>query len=216
MLAGIEKRFDHLRLGVDVYEKRFVQLDGIVRRTVNDVVEHHSITHGNARGVEIYVNRLGANVNWWLSYSLGRSEWSSSETTYSRDYDRLHALSLSQTYQIGSNWDIGATWSWHSGSPYTTQDWRKDDEFGGWTMSEGRPNGQRLPQYQRVDVRVRRHFRFDGWRMSVYLEGLNLTNHDNVMFYSWGFRRQEGGLVPERIARTGVPGLPSIGLEIRF
>ena len=53
-------------------------------------------------------------------------------------------------------------------------------------------------------------------RVRRYAEGLNLTNHDNVLFYAWSFREQEDGLAPERITRTGVPGVPSVGLEIRF
>jgi hypothetical protein len=52
--------------------------------------------------------------------------------------------------------------------------------------------------------------------MSVYAEGLNLTNHDNVIWYSWGFREVDGTRAPYQIARTGFPSIPSVGLEIKF
>ena len=85
-----------------------------------------------------------------------------------------------------------------------------------WVLTEGTTNGARLPAYHRFDLRLRRHFRFDGWRMSVYAEGLNLTNHDNVMWYSWGFEPTEAGVQPVRSARTGMPALPTLGIEVEF
>jgi hypothetical protein len=52
--------------------------------------------------------------------------------------------------------------------------------------------------------------------MSVYAEGLNLTNHDNVMWYSWGFEPGANGVQPVRSARTGLPALPTLGVEVEF
>jgi hypothetical protein len=52
--------------------------------------------------------------------------------------------------------------------------------------------------------------------MTVFAEGLNLTNHDNVLWYSWGFEDRGGVRVPEREPRTGIPGVPSLGIEARF
>jgi hypothetical protein len=64
---------------------------------------------------------------------------------------------------------------------------------------------------------VRRHFQFDGWQLSVYAEALNLTNHPNVLWYAWRKYGDEGPLSdPERVTRTGVPGIPSVGMEVRF
>ena len=65
-------------------------------------------------------------------------------------------------------------------------------------------------------MRVRRTFRFDGWDLAVYAEGMNLTNHDNVLWYSWGFRNVDGERVAWRTPRTGMPSVPSVGLEARF
>ena len=70
--------------------------------------------------------------------------------------------------------------------------------------------------WRKIDLRVRRHFRFDGWEMTAFAEGLNLTNHENVLWYAWRLTRRESAQAPERIARTGIPGIPSVGVEVRF
>jgi hypothetical protein len=52
----------------------------------------------------------------------------------------------------------------------------------------------------------------------VWGEALNLTNHDNVLWYAWRLRDPDGTVRedPERVTRTGLPGIPSLGIEARF
>ena len=216
LLVGLEKRFRETRVGIDAYEKRFHELDGIISHTRDGITEPIAITHGVARGIELSLSRSGENAQWWFGYAFGRSEWGNESRTFARDFDRLHAFTMAHTYRLGPGWDIGINWSWHTGSPYTEERWSWNEEQADWILDEGAPNARRFPDYHRVDVRIRRHFQFEGWAMSVYAEGLNLTNHDNVVFYSWTFREHGGEKVPERITRTGVPGVPSVGLEVRF
>jgi outer membrane receptor protein involved in Fe transport len=215
-LVGVERRFGLSRVGVDVYDKRFPSLDGIVTQTQGGVLERHVVTSGRARGAEVYVNRISDHANWWISYSLGRSEWGNAEQTFSRDFDRLHSISIANTFHLSHHWDLGMSYSYHTGTPYTEQRWRRDETTRSWTLDEGKPNARRLPDYQRFDVRVGRRFDFDRWEMTVFAEGLNLTNHDNVLWYSWGFEDRGGVRVPEREPRTGIPGVPSLGIEARF
>lgn len=214
---GAEKTVGVLRLGVDVWRKRFQPLDGVVSRTVDGVVETHVIRDGLSRGCEASVRGDGRNSSWWLAYSLDRSEWSDGEHVYARDFDALHTLSLANTYHVGRDWDLGVSYRFRTGTPYTVQSWRR---VGGsnWILEEGVPNGARLPDYHRVDLRVTRRFQFDGWEMSVWGEALNLTNHDNVLWYAWRLHTADGSGAdnPERLTRTGLPGIPSVGLEARF
>jgi len=216
LVVGAEKAFGTVRLGVDAYDKALRGLHRWVTRTVDGVVELQPITRGRARGVEVFLQRASATSNWWIAYAVGRSAWGNARRTYVRDFDRLHSFSIANTFQISSDWDLGMSYAVHTGTPYTTQSWARREDSGTWALSEGVPNGARLPAYQRLDVRIRRHFHFEHWRMSVYAEALNLTNHDNVIWYSWGFREGESGRTPYRIARTGLPSIPSLGLEIQF
>jgi hypothetical protein len=214
--VGLEKRFGDTRVGMDAYEKVFLQLDGVVARSVQGNRERHLVTRGKSHGVEMFLQRTGARANWWFAYALGRSQWTDGTETFTRDFDRLHALSVANTLQLGSHWDLGFTYAFHTGTPYTEESWSRAGASD-WVLTEGLPNAERLPAYHRVDVRVRRHFQFDGWQLSVYAEALNLTNHPNVLWYAWRKYGDEGPLSdPERVTRTGVPGIPSVGMEVRF
>ena len=214
VVCGIQKRFGAAVVGADAYTKKYRQLDGVLERTLNGEVEREIITRGGSNGIEVFLQRNSRSANWWLTYTLARSEWGNAERMFLRNFDQLHAFSFSNTIRFAHNWDVGATYMYHTGQPFTLQQWSRDE--GKWILTEGPPNGSRLPDYHRVDVRLRRHFRFDGWRMSVYAEGLNLTNHDNVLWYSWAFEPGAGGVRPVRSMRTGMPILPSLGIEVEF
>ncbi|NNE44134.1 MAG: TonB-dependent receptor [Gemmatimonadetes bacterium] len=215
-VLGVERNFGLNRVGVDAWYKDFTALDGVVTQATADGVEHYFIREGHSQGLELFLNRTIGASNWWVSYTVGRTEWSGDGVELSRDFDRLHAISLSNTLVLSDVWDLGFSYSYHSGTPYTEQSWSKDDLSRQWIVEEAMPNSSRLPAYQRLDVRLRRQFHFDGWQMAVYAEGLNLTNHENVLWYAWRFANRNGTREPERITRTGLPGLPSLGVEFRF
>jgi hypothetical protein len=216
-VVGLEQRLGGVRLGADAYDKSYDVLDGVISRTVGGETQFRPVTGGSARGIELWLRRTGNRTSWWLAYSMGRARWTDGDRVYSRDFDQLHTLSVANTWQLGRNWDFGVSYRYHSGTPYTRQTWASG-ESAEWLLTEGVPNAQRLPDYHRVDVRVRRWFRFQGWDMSLYADALNLTNHDNVLWYAWRFRDPDGSRRsdPERITRTGVPGIPSLGLEVHW
>ncbi len=216
VLLGIQRKFGANTIGVDAYSKDFRRLDGVVERTLDGEVERRVVTRGGSNGVEAFLQRMTPGLSFWLTYTVAKTEWGDGEQTFLRDFDQRHRISLANTFRLGESWDLGTNYVFHSGRPFTVQNWSRDAEEGVWTLTEGPANGARLPAYHRVDLRIRRHFRFDGWRMSVYAEGLNLTNHDNVMWYSWGFEPGENGVRPVRSARTGMPALPTLGVEVEF
>ncbi len=214
--VGVEGRVHGFRVGLDAYEKIFHRLDGIVTRTIGGTQERHVVTEGTSRGIEAFVQRDGERSNWWFAYTLGRSDWTDGVNTFTRDFDRLHSFSVANTFRMNAGWDLGFNYTFHTGSPYTAEEWRVKGSSD-WILTEGFPNAERLPDYHRVDLRIRRHFRFDTWRMSVYAEALNLTNHPNVLWYAWRQYDESGRLDgPERLTRKGIPGIPSVGLEISF
>ncbi|MCA9751912.1 MAG: TonB-dependent receptor plug domain-containing protein, partial [Gemmatimonadetes bacterium] len=184
---GVEQRVGTIRLGADVWRKDFPVLDGVVTRTIEGATEQHLIQNGSAEGMELWLRSSGPTASWWFAYSLGRSRWSDGDRFFARDFDQLHTVAIANTWTLARNWDLGVAYRFHTGTPYTRQSWNQD---GGpdWILTEGIPNAQRLPDYHRIDVRLRRWFRFDGWEMSVYADALNLTNHDNVLWYAWRFR----------------------------
>jgi hypothetical protein len=215
VVAGLEKKMGQVRLGVEAYRKEFPQLDGVVTQISQGVVERNIVTHGRARGMEAYLEWRSSFTDWWLGYALSSSEWGNAERTFYRGFDQRHSFTLTSSFHLGPAWSIGSVYTFHSGAPYTFQSWVRDPATRSWILTERFPFGARLPSYHRIDLRIVRRFQFDGWRMSVYAEGLNLTNHDNVLWYTWGGDRTNSER-PVRITRTGLPAVPSLGLEIEF
>lgn len=216
-LVGIEQRLGAVQLGLEVFRKDFPVLDGVVSRTIQGETELRAVTDGETRGLELWLHGAGGPSSWWVSYAIGESEWSDGEGVYRRDFDQMHTVSFANTWQLGRGWDLGLNYRFHTGTPYTSERWEQGEDSQ-WILTEGRPNAQRLPDYHRADVRLRRWFRFEGWDLSVYADALNLTNHDNVLWYAWQFRDADGVRRnnPQRVTRTGMPGIPSLGVEVRW
>jgi hypothetical protein len=215
-VLSLEKRAGSSRFGLDAYDKRLHELNGIVTRTRTGDLHWEVMTHGRAKGLEAHWTRNTASSDLWMSYALGRSEWGNDRWVFARKFDKLHTISLANVHRIGGSWELGWAYSFHTGLPYTVQNWSRDPSTRKWTLDEGIPQRERLPSYHRFDVRLKRQFQFEGWNLAVYAEALNVTNHDNVLWYAWSFREENGTRLPVRIPRHGVPGVPSLGLEASF
>jgi len=47
-------------------------------------------------------------------------------------------------------------------------------------------NANRLPSFYQLDFRIDRHFKFNHWKMNVYLDILNILNTNNISGYDYG------------------------------
>ena len=130
--------------------------------------------------------------------------------------DQRHTFSAVINYRLDHRWKLSCRWAIHSGRPYTPvlgSEPLTDEETGevtGYFPLEGDINSRRLPGYQRLDVRVDRMFRFQGWDLSVYLEVLNLYNHKNV--YDYGYTKDYS----RRLTTYQFPLLPALGAKVSF
>jgi hypothetical protein len=72
----------------------------------------------------------------------------------------------------------------------------------------------RFPAYQRLDIRMDKAWTFEHWKMTLHVEGLNMTNHDNPQVIGSVFDPATGLLRPE--FGKGLPILPTAGLVFEF
>ena len=49
----------------------------------------------------------------------------------------------------------------------------------------GEKNSERLPSYHRLDIRVSKIFRFNSWKLGIFLELLNTYNRKNILDYRY-------------------------------
>ncbi len=204
----------------------------ILSRDPSDV-EHHD---GRARGLEVMVQRHSGRVRGWLSYQWARTAFSdASGAEYAPQWDRRHEFdglmatdlpggveaSLRTTVGTGGPFwfpagaydvlrfgpvqRINGIGELRGGSYLTRSDMMKI-----WSDAQGR-----LPVYARLDLSVRRAFRWGSWDLVPYLSVVNAGNRKNVLqYYFTGFTAPDEPYVFE--PGRQMPLFPSIGIDVRF
>lgn len=169
---------------------------------------------GRAYGLEVLIRRrLDRGVYGWVSYTLSRSErYVGDGTVVPFNFDQTHVLNLALSWDINTRWRIGGRFQLASGAPrrIVTGAFYDADTDRYRSLNPPRADDgsdtERLPVYHQLDVRVDYRFRWGPWRMSAYLDVINVYYAQNVenWLYQYDFAA--------RTAFPGLPILPAIGL----
>jgi len=76
-------------------------------------------------------------------------------------------------------------------------------------------NSTRLGNYERLDLRADKDWAFTRWKLTLYGEVLNVTNHYNARYvYSSGVDPTTGQAQVKTL--QGLPTTPTVGLALQF
>jgi TonB dependent receptor len=115
------------------------------------------------------------------------------------------------SYRLTSSLNLSGRWSYGSGEPVPGF----VSVIGGAYYITAQRNGTRLPPYQRTDVRVNKSLTYDRWKLTLYGEVINLTDHDNQRYIS--FDGVDTATRQARITFDRVfPILPVAGVTLEF
>jgi hypothetical protein len=235
LIAGFEKDLGkHISINVEGYFKWFNQLTNMNRNKIYDdngdnfdkpdaLKKDFVIETGTAKGIDMVFKYSRDRFYVWFVYSLGKVDRWDGTQTYAPVFDRRHNINAVVTYYLDKdkNWEVDARWNFGSGLPFTqTQGYYHNIGFEGGTSSNvttantddlslifGQLNGGRLPTYHRLDLSVKRTFKFKGGsKMEVNASVTNVYNRANVFYV-------------DRITNARVnqlPILPSVGLNWKF
>ena len=132
---------------------------------------------GRAFGLELSLFKSTDRLNWWVSYTLSKSERKlptiNNNEWYPFRYDRRHDLAISLSYQLNDKWRVGSNFEYQSGSAVTLPtaahlDGARELIF----VFEGR-NNARMPDYHRLDLsftksKTTRRKKEASWSYGVY------------------------------------------------
>jgi hypothetical protein len=153
------------------------------------------------------------SVRWsgWLGYGYGHTTYEGSiDPQFAGAFDQRHLLTLSTTAQINEGWDASATLRLATNWPYEGWFEARGDRI---VLSSER-NGLRLPDYGRLDLRVRRRIVLPHGRLMLFAEAINATNAENVRQVSASFDLRT--FTVTRLSERQLPILPAVGIAYEF
>jgi len=154
--------------------------------------------HGNAKGIELSVEKQKGRFRGSLNYTLSRATRQFADLnngqTFPFKYDRLHDLNISLNYKISEKWDVSALWVYGTGYSVTLPVEKYPPVINVYTQVE-RPvliyyypsiNNWRLPAYHRLDLGVHYKTRNRLGEHSLSIDIFNVYDRYNpVNVYFW-------------------------------
>lgn len=224
----------HLSLNVEAYYKYFPQLSNInVNKIYDDTKEFDDvddvykkdflIESGQSYGIDFLLKYSKNRLFLWGVYSLGKStRWDGFEV-YAPVFDRRHNVNLVGTYVFGAKktLEVNVRWNLGSGLPFTpTTGFYQPDNFGDGTTTDytssnvsevglllGDYNSKRLPYYHRLDITVKKTFKFKNTTELEIIGAItNVYNRNNIFYVN--------RVTNETIYQF--PFLPSMGISYKF
>jgi TonB family protein len=146
----------------------------------------------------------------WLAYSLSKAERQRlGEDDYVPFfYDQRHVLTMLGSYKLTNSINIGGRFRYASGSPQTpivVSVYDSDNNV--YLPVRGERNSTNLPDFHQLDLRIDKTFRFKSWKMSAYLEVLNIYNRKNAETTLYNFDYTQSQFL------NGLPIIPALGLR---
>jgi hypothetical protein len=173
-----------------------------------------SAGRGRVDGVEMAVARKaagGQRLTGDANLSISRARHAGLDGILRPgSYDYPVVANASGSYSIGAAWRVSAKVAYLAGRPYTSVDPVVSTEQRRAVFDLSRVNGNRTPDYFRVDLRVDRSFRRGDRRVSVFFGAQNVTNRKNFAGYSWDRRNNQ----LKALEQLGA--FPMLGLEWPF
>jgi hypothetical protein len=124
------------------------------------------------------------------------------------DLDQTHNIVLVAQYKFTPTWEAGLRWRYVTGNPNTPIIGANfDADTGEHIPVFGPSNSARLDAFHQLDVRVDKHWVFDTWRLTTYLEVQNAYNRQNPenIEYQYDYTRSA--------PQAGLPIVPSLGIR---
>jgi hypothetical protein len=177
-----------------------------------------------SHGVQLVLQRRSANrLSGWLGYTLARSQQRQyavaaslfpcppfcGSSYYPTLEDQRHSLNMFATYRLRPSINLSDKFLYGSGFPDSIGVFQ---QVGTVYVPEG-ASTLRLG-YQRLDIRTDKDWAFKRWKLTLYAEVLNLTNHYNARYVYSSVIDQNGHTQVQTL--QGLPITPTAGLVFQF
>jgi ferric enterobactin receptor len=145
---------------------------------------------GESRGIEFLLQRKTGRLTGWVSYTLAQAENTFEDLNdgqpFAALHDQRHELKLVSSLRLSPRLNVSGTWAFGTGRPYTSPESQYFltllDGAEQSYIHVGGKNGERLPNYHRLDASVHYRFPIGSSRADFGLSVFNLYNSTNVWY----------------------------------
>ncbi|MEM1258897.1 MAG: TonB-dependent receptor [Bacteroidota bacterium] len=206
-------------LDIDGYLKN---VDGLTTFTngFTNAEQSYSIGSSTIFGLDVLLKKKLGNFNFWLGYTHNNVDYEFAEiddASFPGNNDITHNLTLSNVYENG-NWRFSVGWNYRTGAPFT-----QAIEFNNVSndIIFGPINGQRFPDYHRLDASAQYRFQLSSKNKSSGIIGFSLQNIYNrqiplSVFYQLDFNPETGQEELEQLEQLSLGLTPNFLLRFSF
>lgn len=209
----------YLNLGVTGFYKSLHDLvsrsDALTTRGGQTVPLNYSNgATGRVMGLEVSAKHdFTNNLFAWFAYTLSKSERKDPGKTDYRlfDHDQTHILTLTGSYRLPRNWEIGTRFRYVTGQLYTpVRAAVYDADADAYSPISAPVNSARVDAFHQLDIRIDKRWVYESWMLGAYLDIQNVYSRSNVssVEYNYDYSKE----VPE----SGLPIVPVLGLRGEF
>jgi hypothetical protein len=164
-------------------------------------------------GVDVLINYQQARFTQWARYSLSKNAYDFASfipPDFPNNTDIRHVVSAGMNYRF-STVEVGAGATWYTGRPTTSL--VTGNEVVGGVLQYAQPNGERLPDYFRVDASLRWYcYTRAQVKAQVGLSCWNILNRKNILNAYYVLEND----TPRNVQLTGLAITPNIFLRVDF
>ena len=175
-----------------------------------------SPTRARARGAELTLAyETDRRLRGWLSYTHAYVDDELQDKWVKRGWDQRHTVSGGIVWEPG-RWSLSAAMVWHSGWQTTLLPEELPLEIGDGERPDLSRNGDRLPDYAALNLKVAHRWRWQDQSLTVFLEFTNALDRKNVGAYEYDVEAIDEGYELSREPVTLLPRIPSLGVRWTF
>ncbi len=221
-IIGLEHRLSkYISIDLQAY---YTKRDNNVRATSDSVTE----ADGTIRNLNFTNQGLGSTIGaelllrhdmskyffGWLAYTLSRSVENGNRLDSrlrNTNFDQTHILTLVAQGKLPWGLSLGGRFRLVSGNPATRAAGSIHDLDTTDYVARFQPiNSSRAPAFHQLDIRLDKTFVFDTFKITPYLDLLNIYNRMNAEFYQDDYRFREQSVIPS------LPIFPNFGVQGEF
>jgi hypothetical protein len=188
-----------------------------------NVEDFFSRGKSNVLGLELLLKKKINNYRTWLSYSLVNNDFTfaniNNGNSFPSNSDITHQFTWSHTYEW-KGFDVSLGWNFRTGIPYTKAIGLIDTPDGSVINFE-ETNGDRLPNYHRLDISTTYKFNIsknEQWKGKLGFSLLNIYNQKSVLSRTYEKRQSNTntGEALREISKISLGITPNLVFRIDF